>query len=265
MKDKIMNLLKRVDAVTVIQKKFRKKKRDDEELKELDEMLKEDEIRKEEEAKKRLEEELAAKRRARIIARKKRVEESKKRLKGKKEKRMKVKKTKKMQKRLKKNQIVFNAEREKKKILLALKKPNNIKLISRTTSTQWRESLDNWVRLLLTRPVGNMVEDPEKDKRISAVKRVRSMVNKTDKKKANMLFSNLRKQVNLIRLNSVTTGGYKLKKRSLKKDKKVVYMKDKTRRKGKRGYGGKSPKRLNKNKYVLTYIRSLTRRRRKYN
>ena len=169
-----------------------------------------------------------------------------------------------MQKRLKKNQIVFNAKREKGKILLALKKPNNIKLISETTSTLWRESLDNWVTLLLSRPVGNMVEDPEKDKRISGGERVRNMVSETDKKKANMLFSKLRKQVNLIRLNSVITGGYKLKRRSLKKDKKVVYMKDKTRRK-KRGYGGKSPKRLNKNKYVLTYIRSLTRRRRKYN
>tara|TARA_Y100001970_G_C14163959_1_gene820187 strand:- start:1426 stop:1665 length:240 start_codon:yes stop_codon:yes gene_type:complete len=79
----------------------------------------------------------------------------------------------------------------------------------------------------------------------------------------------------------VTTGGYKLKRRSLKKYKKVVYMKDKTRR---RKYRRKSPKRskrgtkkrrrrnkkktrkrLNKSKYVLTYIRSLTRGRRKYN
>ena len=232
-------------------------------------MLKEDEIRKEEEAKKRLEEELAAKKAEEMEAkrreRKKRVEESKKRLKGKKEKRMKVKKTKKMQKRLKKNQIVFNAEGEKGKILLALKKPNNIKLISGTTSTQWRESLDNWVRLLLTRPVGGVADDPDSDQRLKAGKKVRSMVSKTDKQKANGLFLKLRKQVNLIRLNSVTTGGYKLKRRSLKKDKKVVYMKDKTRRKGKRGYGGKSPKRLNKNKYVLTYIRSLTRGRRKYN
>ena len=104
----------------------------------------------------------------------------------------------------------------------------------------------------------------QENSKFCAGERVRNMVSETDKKKANMLFSKLRKQVNLIRLNSVITGGYKLKRRSLKKDKKVVYMKDKTRRK-KRGYGGKSPKRLNKNKYVLTYIRSLTRRRRKYN
>ena len=75
------------------------------------------------------------------------------------------------------------------------------------------------------------------------------------------------------------TGGYKLKRRSLKKYKKVVYMKDKTRRR--RKYRRKSPKRkkkrtkrrrvsgrsssTRKNKYVLTYIRSLTRGQRKYN
>ena len=84
-------------------------------------------------------------------------------------------------------------------------------------------------------------------------------------------------------------GGYKLKRRSMKKYKKIVYMKDKTRRKPKfkkkrkkkmRGYKVKSSKRtkrrkskknkLNnkkskKNKYVLTYIKTLTQRRRKYN
>ena len=168
-----------------------------------------------------------------------------------------------MQKRLEKNQIVFNAKKEKGKILLALKNQTNIKLIHGTTPKQWKESLDIWTRLL-ARPVGGVVDDPDSDQHLKAVKKVRSMVSETDKKKANELFSKLRNQINLIRLNSVITGGYKLKRRSLKKDKKVVYMKDKTRRK-KRGYGGKSPKRLNKNKYVLTYIRSLTRGRRKYN
>ena len=77
-------------------------------------------------------------------------------------------------------------------------------------------------------------------------------------------------------------GGYKLKRRSLKKYKKVVYMKDKTRRRYKRKYPKKNkslfkkkrtkrrrvsgkPSSTRKNKYVLTYIRSLTRGRRKYN